>query len=148
MCGRNNEVSGWIAFGYVGTKYKLFIWITEWNINNLISTWCNQLLVESFNHRRNESTKRTPSGISPSSGPSCSKALFIANSGLTFQPMVLFPTLQRRKWAASLELTSFIIWKSKQCFKWIVHLFLKKKLLLEFSLNPGLKLTRLWTTQG
>mgnify|MGYP001796243260 CR=1 FL=1 len=59
----------------------------------------------------------------------------------------MFPTLQGRIWAASLEITSFILWKFKQYSKRIVHLFVKKKLFLEFLLNPGLKWTSFWTTR-
>ena len=61
--------------------------------------------------------------------------------------MFFFQTSQRRIWAQILGLTSSILWKSKQNSKRIVYFFLKNKLLLEFSLNPVLKLTSFWTTQ-
>ena len=52
--------------------------------------------------------------------------------------MLLFPTLQRRTGTIIFALASLFYSKI---------IFLEKKLLLEFSLYPGIKLTSLWTTQ-
>ena len=62
--------------------------------------------------------------------------------------MFLVPALQGMISVVILGLTSFFLGKSKQYVKRIVYLFLeKKKILLEFLLSSGLKLTSLWTTQ-
>ena len=57
------------------------------------------------------------------------------------------PNLIETNLICKFGINKFYPLKSKQYSKRILSLFLKKKLLLEFSLNPGLKLTSFWTPQ-
>ena len=71
------------------------------------------------------------------SGLSCSKADL---HNVNFLTHVLVSNFHERIWVVIVGLKSFILLKSKQYSKRIIYFFLKK-LLLEFSLSPGLKLT-------